>query len=152
MNQQEILEKLRPLIREVTRAPEEKMGMDSHIMDDLGADSLDLLDLSFLVEKSFGITMSGHDFERIASRYLPSGVFEENGILTDEAVAALRKVFPEVDGEVLAPGLRRLELPRLLTVGVFARLIELLLAEREGGGTRGNDEARMTNDEEEGGG
>ena len=52
MTEQEIFEKLRPLVREVTGVPEEEIHMDSNFMEDLGAASLDLLDLSFLIEEA----------------------------------------------------------------------------------------------------
>ena len=70
--------------------------MDSVLMDDLGAESLDLLDLSFLIEEAFGVTIAADEFERQATSRMPGGVYERDGLLTEEAVGELRKALPEV--------------------------------------------------------
>ena len=55
-----------PLVREVTGA-RRQIRMESGLMQDLGAESLDLLDLSFLIEETFGVTIEADEFERQAS-------------------------------------------------------------------------------------
>ena len=57
MTDNEVLQKLLPLIGEVTGVPDDQIRWDSVLMSDLGAESLDLLDLSFLVEEQFGILL-----------------------------------------------------------------------------------------------
>lgn len=133
MTEPEILEKLRPLVREVTGVPVERIHMEHVLMEDLGAESLDLLDLSFLIEEQFGITLSAHEFEDQAKARLPGGVYEQDGFLTPEAVVELRKALPEIPPARLPPGLRKLELPSLLTVSVFVHLIQRKLAEKAQG-------------------
>ena len=61
MTEQEVFQKLLPHIREVTGVPEQQIHMDSLLMNDLGAESLDLLDLSFLIEEAFGVTIASDD-------------------------------------------------------------------------------------------
>lgn len=129
MTEREVFEKLLPLIREVTGVREEAVHMDSGLMDDLGAASLDLLDLSFLIEETFEITLQPDEFERRVARRLPSGVYQENGFLTPEALAQLRDLLPEVPGEKLQPPLPKVALPRVLNVAVFVHLIQQKLAE-----------------------
>jgi hypothetical protein len=43
--------------------------------------------------------------------------------LTDEALAELRALLPEVDPNKFKPGLRKTDLPSLLTVSFFVHLI-----------------------------
>ena len=57
MTEQEIFERLIPLIREVTGVREDQIKMESGLMQDLGAESVDLLDFSFLIEETFDITI-----------------------------------------------------------------------------------------------
>jgi acyl carrier protein len=52
------------LIGEVLAIPESKMTMQSRIMDDLQAESIDLLDLRFRLEREFEITISNDDLRR----------------------------------------------------------------------------------------
>ena len=128
MTENEIFEKLRPLVREVTGLSEEKIHMDSLLMHDLGAESIDLLDLTFLIEEMFGVTLEGDEFERQATKRIPGGVYEKDGYLTTEALEELRKAMPEVPDKYLQPGLKKIELPSVLNVAVLVHLIQRKLA------------------------
>lgn len=131
MTEQEVFEKIKPLIQEVTGARENQIKMDTGLMQDLGAESIDLLDLSFLIEETFGVTLEADEFERQASKRIPSGVYEKDGYLTDEALEELKKALPEVPAEHLKPGLKKIELPSVLNVAVFVHLIQCKLAETD---------------------
>ena len=128
MTENEIFEKLRPLVREVTGLGEEKIHKDSLLMHDLGAESIDLLDLSFLIEETFGVTLEGDEFERQATKRIPGGVYEKDGHLTAEALEELRKALPEVPAEYFKSGLKKIELPSILNVAVLVHLIQRKLA------------------------
>jgi acyl carrier protein len=129
MTEQEVFTKLVPLVREVTAAREHQIRMESGLMEDLGAESLDLLDLCFLIEETFGVAITGDEFARRAAEQMPGGVYERNGLLTAEAVAELRKALPEVPPEKIQPGMPKVAVPRVLNVAVFVHLIERKLAE-----------------------
>ena len=128
MTEREIFDKLLPLVREVTGARAEQVHMDSNLMADLGAESLDLLDLSFLIEEHFGVTIEADEFERQAKARIPGGVYERDGVLTDEALAELRTALPEVPAERIASGLRKIAVPAVLNVAVFVHLIQRKLS------------------------
>ncbi len=128
MTEQQVYERLRPLIREVTAVAEEQIRMESNLMEDLGAASLDLLDLSFLIEETFGITLSGDEFQRMVTERLAGSAYEENGFLTEAALAELRRLLPEVPAGKLQPPLPRVALPSVLNVAVFVHLIQRKLA------------------------
>lgn len=130
MTEQDVLQKLRPLIFEVTGVPEQDIAMSSVLMNDLGAESIDLLDLSFLIEERFGITIEANEFERQASAELPDDAYEQDGFLTAAALEKLRQALPEIAPDKLSSGLRKVDLPALLTVGVFVHLIQRKLAAR----------------------
>ncbi|MFZ2958874.1 MAG: phosphopantetheine-binding protein [Candidatus Ozemobacteraceae bacterium] len=125
----EIFEKLRGLIKNVLGIAPDKILRESALVTDLGAESIDLLDLSFLIEDTFGIIIEPNEFEKEVKTRLPGGVFEKDGILTDEALVELRAALPEVDQTRLVSGFRKADIPALLTVSVFVRLIARKLAE-----------------------
>jgi len=131
MTEHEVFEKIVPLIREVTGARENQVRMDSGLMQDLGAESIDLLDLSFLIEETFGINIEADEFEKQASERIPGGSYEKDGYLTDEALEELRRALPEVPAEDLQSGLKKIELPSVLNVAVFVHLIQHKLAETD---------------------
>lgn len=124
MIETEVFEKLLPLIREVTGARADQVAMTSNLMEDLGAESIDLLDLSFLIEEAFGITIEADEFERQASGQIPGGQYERDGYLTPEAIEELKKAMPEVPPEKFRPGLKKIEVPSVLNVAVFVHLIQ----------------------------
>ena len=132
MNEDEVLARLLPLVREVTGAREHRIRMESFLMEDLGADSLDLLDLSFLIEETFGVTIVADEFERRATSRMAGAAYEQDGLLTEEAIAELRRALPEVPPERLHPGMPKVHVPRVLNVAVFVHLIQRKLEEPEG--------------------
>jgi len=131
MTETDVYEKLLPLIREVTGAKAEQVAMDSNLMEDLGAESIDLLDLSFLIEETFGITVEADEFERQAVAKIPGGQYERDGVLTPEAVEELRKALPEVPPDKFRPGMKKIDVPAVLTVAVFVHLIQRKTAAKQ---------------------
>ena len=123
MTEHEIYEKLVPLIQEVTGASRHQIKTDSYLMTDLGAESLDLLDLSFLIEEHFGITLEPDEFESRAKERLGSEPYEKDGLLTEAGANELRSALPEVDPEKITPGLRTANIPGVMNVAVFINLI-----------------------------
>ena len=131
MNEKEIFQKLVPLVQEITGAKQDKIQMQSNLMEDLGAESIDLLDLSFLIEETFGVTIEADEFERQASQYIPQGQYEQDGFLTPEAIEQLKKTLPEVPPEKFHPGLKKIELPSVLNVAVFVHIIQRKLSGKQ---------------------
>ena len=132
MTEEEIFGALKPLVVEVTGAKPEDVRPESVLVEDLGAESIDLLDLSFLIESKFEVPIQANEFEKKARAVIPGGVYEKEGFLTEEALAALREALPEVSAARLSQGLRKADLPSLLTVSVFVHLIQRKLQEKVG--------------------
>jgi acyl carrier protein len=105
------------------------LGMDpgkitpgASLIDDLGAESLDFLDLVFRLETDFKIKIPRDGIRVMAQDGLADG-FEKAGVLTPEAIERLRILMPEVAQNRLVPGLRSHQLPNLFTVETFVRLV-----------------------------
>jgi acyl carrier protein len=133
MTEEEIFRALAPLVVEVTGRKLEEVRPSSVLVEELGAESIDLVDLSFLIEERFGVAIEPNEFEKRVRGRIPDGAYERDGLLTGEALAALREEIPEIDPGRLRDGLRKADLPSLLTVEVFARLIAGKLASRPAG-------------------
>lgn len=97
------------------------------IIADLGADSLDLLDLIFQLEQRFKIKISPRGIERAAQERLGDVPLEVDGIYTLQAIEELRKALPEIPESDLCEGLVTSRLPRLFRVATFVNLTERLL-------------------------
>ena len=128
MTNEEIFEQLKPLLVEVLGVSPEKVRLDSVLVSDLGAESIDLLDLSFRIEEKFQVRIEANEIEREAKKRLPGGAYEKDGYLTEAALDEIRKSLPELDTGKLVKGLRKMDMPALLTVSFFVHLIARKLA------------------------
>ena len=61
----EIFEKLQAIIADQLELDADTITYDSHILDDLGADSLDVVDLIMSVEDEFGVEVPDEALENI---------------------------------------------------------------------------------------
>ena len=101
----------------------ELITLDSSLINDLGADSLDLLDLVFSLEQAFGIEITRGEIEKRVRASLPDEEFERDGVLTEKAKEALRLQLPEVDAAKFDGSLRASDIVKLLTVRAFLRIV-----------------------------
>ena len=65
MAKEEIFEKLKELVVDQLGVEEDEVTMEASMQDDLGADSLDLVDLVMSVEDEFGVKVADEDLENI---------------------------------------------------------------------------------------
>ena len=82
------------IISEICDIPREKITPESHVIDDLGIDSLDFLDVAFAIDQAFRIKMP-----------LERWVQEINdGKATTEQYFVLQNLCTRIDGLVAAKG------------------------------------------------
>ena len=67
MTEQEIFEKLKGIVVEQLGTEAENIKMESTFVDDLAADSWDIVELVMCVEEEFGIEIPDGDAEKIVS-------------------------------------------------------------------------------------
>ena len=65
MAKEEIFDKLKELVVDQLGVEEDEVTMEASMQDDLGADSLDLVDLVMSVEEEFGVKVVDEDLENI---------------------------------------------------------------------------------------
>ena len=67
METEEIFEKVKTVIVEQLGIDEASVRMDSSFLDDLGADSLDIVEFIMALEEEFGIEIPDEDVEKIVT-------------------------------------------------------------------------------------
>ena len=65
--EKEILEKIKKILGNQLGINEENIKMESTFVDDLAADSLDIVELVMAIEEEFGIEISDSDAEKIVT-------------------------------------------------------------------------------------
>ena len=89
-----ILSKLRPMIADSLAVDETQVLPDSRLIDDLGADSLDFVDLVFAIEKEFGVKVREADFNFLARLDFSSPEVMRDGFITRNTIDALMPLLP----------------------------------------------------------
>jgi acyl carrier protein len=128
MTEPAIFQELKPLLVEVLGLAPETIRLESVLVADLGAESIDLLDLTFRIEERFKVRIESNEIEREAVKRLHGAPYELDGLLTEEALAEIRSALPELDAGKIVKGLRKTDLPSLLTVSFFVRLVARKMA------------------------
>ena len=65
MTQQEILKRVRTILADQLSIDEESISMSSNIIEDLNADSLDIVELVMTMETEFNLAIPDEEAERI---------------------------------------------------------------------------------------
>ena len=127
-----VLAKVQDAIAEALGLDEDEVELDARLIDDLGAESLDFLDIVFRLERAFDIKIPRGGVESQArDGALEEGVvYEVDGVLTEAGLAKLAEAMPEVDPADIKPGLKTAEIPTLFRVATFYRIVVTLLAEK----------------------
>jgi acyl carrier protein len=123
MTETEIIETLIDCVASTIGTKKELITLDSALINDLGADSLDLLDLVFSLEQAFGIEITRGEIEKRVRASLPDDEFEQDGVLTGKAKDALKQQLPEVDPAKFEGNLRAADIVKLLTVRAFLKIV-----------------------------
>ena len=132
MTRDEVFEKVREAFVEALGVDDDEVEPEARIFDDLGAESLDLLEIVFLLERAFDIKIPRGGVEKAARDGIIDGEpYEIDGVLTARGLDALRQAMPEVPPEEFREGLKTAEVPTLFRVATFYRLVLHLMAEAE---------------------
>jgi len=123
----EVVEGVVRCVAEVLAIEAEEISPESRLIDDLGAESLDLVELIFVLEQEFKIRMSKADVSLTAQLGLEEEEIHKDEVLTRRALELLRERFPDAQ-EILVEGSLRRDLAALLTVAEIARSVRQRLA------------------------
>ena len=128
----DVIDRVRKRLAEVLAIVPDEILPESKLVDDLGAESLDLVELMYMLEQEFDIQLSRDDLSLSAQLGIPDDEIHDNEILTAKALELLRERFPKAK-DLLQDGITRRHLAALLTVEEIARAVRKKVEEgREG--------------------
>ncbi|NQT39161.1 MAG: acyl carrier protein [Planctomycetes bacterium] len=121
----EIFQKIRTALVDALGVEDDEVTEEATLVVDLGAESIDFLDIVFRLEKAFEIKIPRG--ELFPEDILTSSDYVKEGKVTPEGVEELRRRMPfaNLDGFAANPNVQ--DFANLLTVGDMCRFVETKL-------------------------
>src|SRR4051794_12626338 len=122
MTKDEIFQKVAATLVEALNVDEDQVTLNSTLQGDLGAESIDMLDIVFRLEREFGIKI-------LRGELFPESIFQgdpefvREGRVTDCGMAELRQRLPYADLDGFDHDRRFSAVPDLFTVDLVDRYI-----------------------------
>jgi acyl carrier protein len=110
---------------------DDEVTPDSTLMEDLGAESIDLLDILFRIQKSTGVKIEASDLGDHIQGGIPDDEFsDDNQVITAKGAEQLHKVMPQVDPSELEG---KLDANEVITLFTVQNLVEMVKGRANGG-------------------
>lgn len=119
---EEIFEKIQHALVEALGVDEDEVTMDATLVGDLGAESIDFLDIVFRLEKAFDIKIPRG--ELFPEDVLTNPQYVQDGRVTEAGLAELRKRMPFANLDEFAKNPVVQDFGNLLTVADMCRFVE----------------------------
>lgn len=125
MTQDEIYGAVQTAVADALGLDEDEVTPDATLLDDLGAESIDLLDILFRLERSLGVKIQASDLAEHIQGGIPDDEFgDADGVITPLGMAQLRKAMPQI-GEDLAG---KLEAEKVMGLFTVQNLVDMVSA------------------------
>ena len=115
---------VKEIIAEALFVEPETVDLDSSLIDDLGAESIDFIDIIFQLEQKYNVKLPRGEIYDQAQRGFGEGEFEIKGTIQSKGLERLRELLPNVRSDRIREGLTVRDIPSLYTVQTFVSMIE----------------------------
>ncbi|MCA9110266.1 MAG: acyl carrier protein [Planctomycetaceae bacterium] len=120
---QEVFEKVQETLVDALGVDDDEVTPEATLIGDLGAESIDFLDIVFRLEKNFDVKIPRGELfpENLTSA--ESG-FVEDGVVTEKGIAELRARMPHADIDSFASDPKVENISELFTVEMICKFLE----------------------------
>lgn len=115
LSQDEIFEKVQEALVDALGVDDDEVNREATLVGDLGAESIDFLDIVFKLEKSFDINIERT--ELAPEDILTNGDYVKDGVVTVDGMAELKRRMPWANMSEFEQNPRVQDFGNLLTVG-----------------------------------
>ena len=122
MTEAEVFEKVREALEEALGVDSEEVTPEAKISADLGAESIDFLDITFRLEKAFDIKIPRG--ELFPEDILTNATYVADGRVTEAGLAELKARMPFANLDEFAKNPNVQDFANLLTVADMCRFVE----------------------------
>ncbi|MEN6495659.1 MAG: acyl carrier protein [Thermoguttaceae bacterium] len=130
MTENEIYSKVQRVLVDSLGVDEADVTPEARLTEDLGAESIDYLDIAFQTERVFGIKIQPSD---MLLGDIMTEPYVEDGRITDVGIEEFRRRLPHVNLEALEQSRNVRDLRSVFTVDTLVRLLTEKLAETAAG-------------------
>jgi len=123
MSRDEVFGKVQEVLVDALGVDDDEVTAKAALMGDLGAESIDFLDIVFRLEKAFGIKIPREELFPAENLMNNSG-FVSNGKLTETGLNELRQKIPHIDLSEFENDPDINKLGNLFTVGAIVNYID----------------------------
>jgi acyl carrier protein len=125
MSRDEIYSAVQEAVSGALGVGEDEVTPEATLLGDLGAESIDLLDILFRLERKLGVKIQASDLGAHVQGGIPDEEFgDENGIVSAKGLAQLKKVMPQINTDQLAGKLEAEKVMSLFTVDNLVDLVQ----------------------------
>jgi len=100
-----------------------ELKLDASLIDDLGAESIDFLDIVFRLERTFKVKIPRGKLVEDARGHLSEAEFEKAGVVTEVGLERLKTFLNEVPDERFKAPFKVADIPRLFTTETFCKIV-----------------------------
>ena len=118
-----IFPKVADTMADALACDEDKVKLDASLINDLGAESIDFLDIIFRLERGFKVKIPRGKIVEEARGELSDSAFEQAGVVTEAGLARLKTFLNEVPADRFKSPLKVAEIPKLFTVETFCKMV-----------------------------
>jgi acyl carrier protein len=123
MSRDEIFKEVQGVLVDALGVDEEEVTPEAKLMGDLGAESIDFLDIVFRMEKAFGLKIPREELFP-AENIITNKDYVSNGKLTHLGIEELRKRMPHTDFTAFVDDPSISKIGDLFTVDVLVNFVE----------------------------
>lgn len=94
----ELYEKVRDCVAEALALDLDEISPESTLLDELGAESIDLLDILFRIDRATGVKIQSDELASYVQGGIPDEEFgdEEADVITPKGMEQLKRVMPQI--------------------------------------------------------
>ena len=127
ITQDELFGTVQTAVVDALGVDEDEVTPEATLLGDLGAESIDLLDILFRLERKLGVKIQAADLAAYVQGGIPDEEFgDSNGIITEKGLAQLKRVMAQIDENSLAG---KLEAEKVMDLFTVQNLVDMV-AER----------------------
>lgn len=128
MTRDEVYSKVQEVLIDALGVDEDEVTPDATLTSDLGAESIDFLDIVFKLEQTFGFKIA--QGELFPENVAQDPRFVKDGKVTAEGLAALKEKLPHADFSKFASNPEITKVAEVFTVDALVNFVERKLAQQ----------------------